>query len=146
RVGVLAYGSSHLGTTEARDLLVKEHGIALDYCRLRALPLGDETKEWIARHQRIYVVEQNRDGQLLTILREELPELATRFVSIRQYNGLPLDATTVVEGVLADRGERAGQNPPATMTEEGTLVEGSRPTMPGFTIQALSSSTTAGVN
>jgi hypothetical protein len=51
-------------------------------------------------------VEQNRDAQLVTILRDEFPELATRFVPVRQYNGLPLDATTVIEGVLGDRDAR----------------------------------------
>jgi 2-oxoglutarate ferredoxin oxidoreductase subunit alpha len=101
--GVLAYGTSHYGTAEGRDKLAGQFGVPLDYCRLRALPVGPETAAWIRRHERIYVVEQNRDSQLVTILRDEFPELAVRFVPIRQYNGLPLDATTVVEGVLADR-------------------------------------------
>jgi 2-oxoglutarate ferredoxin oxidoreductase subunit alpha len=101
--GILAFGTSHYGTTEARDLLAADFGVALDYCRLRALPIGPETAAWIRRHERIYVVEQNRDSQIVTILRDDFPELATRFVPVRQYNGLPLDATTVVEGVLSDR-------------------------------------------
>ena len=101
--GVLAYGTSHYGTAEGRDRLAAESGVSLDYCRLRALPIGPETAAWIRRHERIYVVEQNRDSQLVTILRDEFPEIAARFVPIRQYNGLPLDATTVVEGVLSDR-------------------------------------------
>ena len=101
--GVLAYGTSHYGTAEGRDKLAADFGVPLDYCRLRALPVGPETAAWIRRHERIYVVEQNRDSQLVTILRDEFPEIAARFVPIRQYNGLPLDATTVVEGVLSDR-------------------------------------------
>jgi 2-oxoglutarate ferredoxin oxidoreductase subunit alpha len=101
--GVLAYGTSHYGTAEGRDKLAAESGVPLDYCRLRALPVGPEAAAWIRRHERIYVVEQNRDSQLVTILRDEFPEIAARFVPIRQYNGLPLDATTVVEGVLSDR-------------------------------------------
>ena len=101
--GVLAFGTSHYGTTEGRDILAADFGVPLDYCRLRALPIGPETAAWIRRHERIYVVEQNRDSQLVTILRDEFPDLATRFVPVRQYNGLPLDATTVVEGVLSDR-------------------------------------------
>ena len=101
--GVLAYGTSHYGVSEGRDKLAAEFGVPLDYCRLRALPIGPETAAWIRRHERIYVVEQNRDSQLVTILRDEFPEIAARFVPIRQYNGLPLDATTVVEGVLSDR-------------------------------------------
>jgi 2-oxoglutarate/2-oxoacid ferredoxin oxidoreductase subunit alpha len=101
--GLLAYGTSHYGTAEGRDRLAGSHGVPLDYCRLRALPVGPEAAAWIRRHERIYVVEQNRDAQLVTILRDEFPEIAARFVPVRQYDGLPLDATTVVEGVLADR-------------------------------------------
>ncbi|MCM3876724.1 MAG: 2-oxoacid:acceptor oxidoreductase subunit alpha [Thermoanaerobaculia bacterium] len=100
--GLLAYGTSHYGTTEARDKLAATFGVSLDYCRLRSLPLCAEAVDWMRRHERVYVVEQNRDGQLVTILRDELSELATRFVSVRQYNGLPLDATTVIDGVLND--------------------------------------------
>ncbi|HEX7528435.1 MAG TPA: 2-oxoacid:acceptor oxidoreductase subunit alpha, partial [Thermoanaerobaculia bacterium] len=107
--GVLAYGTSHYGVSEGRDKLAADFGVSLDYCRLRALPVGPETAAWIRRHERIYVVEQNRDAQLVTILRDELPELATRFVSVRQYNGLPLDATTVIDGVRGDApASRAG--------------------------------------
>jgi 2-oxoglutarate ferredoxin oxidoreductase subunit alpha len=101
--GLLAFGTSHYGTTEARDRLARDHGVPLDYLRLRALPVGEETRRWVARHERIYVVEQNRDGQLRTILRDEFPDRAASFVSVLQYDGLPLDATTVVDGVLADR-------------------------------------------
>ena len=104
--GLLAFGTSHYGTAEARDRLLRDHGIPLDYLRLRALPVGPAVREWIARHERIYVVEQNRDAQLRTILRDEFPERAASFVPVLQYNGLPLDATTVVEGVLADRDHR----------------------------------------
>jgi 2-oxoglutarate ferredoxin oxidoreductase subunit alpha len=78
--------------------------VALDYLRLRSLPFSAGVRDWVARHERVYVVEQNRDAQLATILKDEMPEYATRFVSVLQYNGLPLDATTVVEGVLADLG------------------------------------------
>ena len=106
--GLLAFGTSHYGTTEGRDLLEREHGLPLDYLRLRALPLGPEASAWIARHEVVYVVEQNRDAQLAALLRDELPGHATRFVSILQYDGLPLDATTVVDGVLSHRGRTGG--------------------------------------
>jgi 2-oxoglutarate ferredoxin oxidoreductase subunit alpha len=106
--GILAYGTSHYGTAEGRDRLAGTFGVTLDYCRLRALPIGPEAAAWIRRHERIYVVEQNRDAQLVTILRDEFPEIAARFVPVRQYDGLPLDATTVVEGVLSDR-EKSGK-------------------------------------
>ncbi len=104
--GLLAFGTSHYGTAEARDRLLQEFGVPLDYLRLRALPVGQTVREWVGRHARIYVVEQNRDAQLRTILRDEFPERAASFVPVLQYNGLPLDATTVVDGVLADRDGR----------------------------------------
>ena len=106
--GLVAFGTSHHGTAEARDRLVREAGVKLDYLRLRALPPGPEVRDWLVGHERIYVVEQNRDGQLRAILRDEYPDLASRFISVLQYDGLPLDATTVVDGVLADRAEREG--------------------------------------
>ena len=106
--GILAFGTSHYGTAEGRDRLAGEFGIPLDYCRLRALPIGPETAAWIRRPERNYVVEQTRAGQLVTILRDEFPEIAARFVPVRQYDGLPLDATTVVDGVLEGR-EKSGK-------------------------------------
>ena len=101
--GLLAFGTSHHGTVEARDRLASDLGVPLDYMRLRALPLPAEAREWISRHGVVYVVEQNRDAQLATVLKDEMPEHAARFVSVLQYDGLPLDATTVVDGVLAHR-------------------------------------------
>jgi len=113
--GLLAFGTSHWGTVEARDRMERDLGISLDYCRLRSLPLCDELRDWIARHDRIYVVEQNRDAQLRTILRDELPEYATRFVSVRQYNGLPLDATTVIDGVVNDAEIASAKSPAGSL-------------------------------
>ncbi len=101
KAGLLAFGTSHYGTAEGRDRLDREHGLPLDYLRLRALPLGDEARSWIERHETVYVVEQNRDAQVAGLLRDALPSCAARFVSVLQYDGLPLDATTVVDGVLA---------------------------------------------
>ena len=108
KAGLLAFGTSHYGTIEGRDRLGREHGLTLDYVRLRALPFSREALEWIARHEVVYVVEQNRDAQLATLLRDEAPETASRLVSVLQYDGLPLDATTVVEGVLSHRARVAG--------------------------------------
>lgn len=99
--GLLAFGTSHCGTAEGRDRLEREHGLPLDYLRLRALPASDEVRAFLERHEVVYVVEQNRDAQLAGLLRDALPGCASRLVSVLQYDGLPLDATTVVDGVLA---------------------------------------------
>jgi 2-oxoglutarate ferredoxin oxidoreductase subunit alpha len=99
--GLLAFGTSHYGTTEGRDRLERDHALPLDYLRLRALPVSAAVREWVDRHEFVYVVEQNRDAQLTALLRDEMPARAARLVPVLQYDGLPLDATTVVEGVLS---------------------------------------------
>ncbi|HEV8118333.1 MAG TPA: 2-oxoacid:acceptor oxidoreductase subunit alpha [Thermoanaerobaculia bacterium] len=99
-IGILAYGSSDFAVEEARHLLTRR-GIATDYLRLRALPFSEEVGEFLAKHDRVYVVDQNRDRQMFDILRIELPEHASRLRSIRHYDGFPLDAETVIEGIEA---------------------------------------------
>lgn len=105
-VGLIAFGSTHHAVVEARDQLA-EAEVATDYCRVRALPLRAEVEAFVERHERVYVVEQNRDGQLWQLLRSELPgRLSDRLRSIRHYNGVPIDAAAISEPVLA--AERAG--------------------------------------
>jgi 2-oxoglutarate ferredoxin oxidoreductase subunit alpha len=99
-IAILAYGSSDFAVEEARHLLTRR-GIATDYLRLRALPFSEEVGEFLAKHDRVYVVDQNRDRQMFDILRIELPEHASRLRSIRHYDGFPLDAETVIEGIEA---------------------------------------------
>ena len=100
RVGIIAYGSSDFAVEEARVLLARK-GITTDYLRLRALPFTPETAAFVAAHDRVYVVDQNRDGQMYDLLRLEVHGDATRLHSIRHYDGFPLDAETVIEGIEA---------------------------------------------
>ena len=100
-VGIIAYGTTHHAVVEARDIL-HEKGIDFDYLRLRALPFSADLASFIARHERVYVIEQNRDGQLYGILRQELPtHLLAKLHSVRHYNGVPIDAYAVVDPLLA---------------------------------------------
>jgi 2-oxoglutarate ferredoxin oxidoreductase subunit alpha len=100
RVGLIAYGSSHAAMVEARDML-REQGIATSYCRLRALPASDEVTHFIERHQRVYVIEQNRDGQVAMLLRSSLPgALSDRLRSVAHYNGTPIAAENVIRPIL----------------------------------------------
>ena len=100
-VGILAYGTTHHAVVEARDMLNAD-GVASDYLRVRALPLAAEVAAFIARHERVYVVEQNRDGQLFGILRDELPtHLLPKLHSVRHYNGVPIDARAVADPIFA---------------------------------------------
>jgi len=107
-VGILAYGTSHHAVTEARDQLAAEDDIATDYLRVRGFPFADSITSWVENHEVVYVVEQNRDGQMLQLLKLELPaELQGRLRSVRYYEGLPLDARTVSDAIRAAESDRA---------------------------------------
>ncbi|HVA33336.1 MAG TPA: 2-oxoacid:acceptor oxidoreductase subunit alpha [Candidatus Baltobacteraceae bacterium] len=107
KIGIIAYGTTHHAVVEARDIL-RGKGIDVDYLRLRALPFAPELATFIARHDRVYVIEQNRDGQLYGILRQELPtHLLAKLQSVRHYNGVPIDASAVVDPLLAVEREPA---------------------------------------
>jgi 2-oxoglutarate ferredoxin oxidoreductase subunit alpha len=98
--GVLAFGSSHFAVVEARDQL-RDAGVDVDYLRLRALPFSPEVAAFIERHDRVYVVEQNRDGQVYGLLRAELPgRLVDKLIPVRHYNGVPIDAHAISDPVL----------------------------------------------
>jgi 2-oxoglutarate ferredoxin oxidoreductase subunit alpha len=100
RIGLLAYGGTHWAIVEARDLL-RDEGVPTSYCRIRALPVSDEVIRYIERHQRVYVVEQNRDAQVTTLLKSILSgALADRLVPITHYNGTPIAAEDVVRPIL----------------------------------------------
>ncbi len=100
-VGIIAYGTTHHAVVEARDIL-RDDGLGLDYLRVRALPLSPAVADFIERHERVYVAEQNRDGQLYGIMRAELPaHLIARLHSIRHYDGVPIDAHAIAEPIQA---------------------------------------------
>jgi 2-oxoglutarate ferredoxin oxidoreductase subunit alpha len=96
-VGLIAFGSTHAAVIEAREALAAANQ-PVDYLRLRALPLSDEVAAFVSRHERVYVVEQNRDGQVYDLVRLALPpDLVSRVHSIRHYNGQPIPAAAIIE-------------------------------------------------
>jgi 2-oxoglutarate ferredoxin oxidoreductase subunit alpha len=106
KIGIIAYGTSHWGIVESRDQLRNEYGMETDYLRLRAYPFTREVHEFIEQHERVYVVEQNRDAQMLTLLKLDLkPELTTRLRSISHLDGLPLDARSVTDELSTMEGK-----------------------------------------
>jgi 2-oxoglutarate/2-oxoacid ferredoxin oxidoreductase subunit alpha len=106
KIGIIAYGTSHWGVSESRDQLKNEYGIETDYLRLRAYPFTREVHDFIDQHERIYVVEQNRDAQMLSLLKLDLkPELTTRLRSIAHLDGLPLDARSVTDELTSMEGK-----------------------------------------
>jgi 2-oxoglutarate ferredoxin oxidoreductase subunit alpha len=100
-IGVIAFGSTDPAIIEACDYLEAE-GVPVDYLRLRALPIGPEVIDFIENHERVYVVEMNRDGQLHQILTIETPETRTKLISLTQNDGLQITANWVKETILAE--------------------------------------------
>ncbi len=96
KVGFIAYGTTDFAMLESMDQIRNEYGQSVDYMRVRAYPFSHEIQDFVASHDRIYVVEQNRDGQLASLLKLDLPaEQTTKLRSILHYNGLPIDARTI---------------------------------------------------
>jgi 2-oxoglutarate ferredoxin oxidoreductase subunit alpha len=111
-VGLIAYGSSHWAMVEARDQL-RAAGLKTGYCLVKALPLHAEVRRFMAKYPRLYVVEQNRDAQMGQIVKLESPEGAAKVRSVLHYNGLPIDARSVSDGIL----RQEGVNAPAPVAE-----------------------------
>jgi 2-oxoglutarate/2-oxoacid ferredoxin oxidoreductase subunit alpha len=106
KIGIIAYGTSHWAIVEARDQLRSEYNIETDYLRLRAYPFTREVHDFIEKHDRVYVVEQNRDAQLLSLLKLDIrPELVTHLRSIAHIHGLPLDARSVTDELTSMEGK-----------------------------------------
>jgi len=105
RVGFLAYGTTDFALRESLDQIKKENGVEVDYMRIRAYPFAHEIHDFVASHDRVYVVEQDRDAQLESLLKLDLPaEQVLKLRSILHYNGLPIDARTITEEFVTKEG------------------------------------------
>jgi 2-oxoglutarate ferredoxin oxidoreductase subunit alpha len=105
KIGFIAYGTSDYATEESRDQLREETGVDTSYFRLRAYPFTDDLAKFVDAHERIYVIEQNRDAQLLQLMKLELtPDRQKKLRSVLHYNGLPIDARSISDDVLAQEG------------------------------------------
>jgi 2-oxoglutarate ferredoxin oxidoreductase subunit alpha len=105
RIGFIGYGTTHWAITESRDQLREETDVKTSYFRLRAYPFTADLAAFIDAHDRIYVIEQNRDAQLLQLMRLEMtPERIAKLRSVLHYNGMPIDARSVTDDVLAQEG------------------------------------------
>ncbi len=104
-IGLVAAGTSDYAARESRDQLRDEYGVSTSYLRVKAYPFSDELAEFIRRHDRVYVIDQNRDAQLRALMRLDLePAEAARLRSVRYYGGLPLDARTVTDEIMRQEG------------------------------------------
>ena len=99
KIGVIYFGSTGPAIDEAQDRLLLQ-GLEFSTLRLRALPIHEQVRAFIERHDHTYVIEMNRDGQLCAILRGELPELAPKLRSIAYLDGLPFTASLVVNKLM----------------------------------------------
>ena len=103
-IGIIGYGTSHWAIDESRAQLL-EAGVRTSYLRLRAYPFGREVADFIERHPRVYVVDQNRDAQMRRLLATELAGAqVARLRSVLHYNGLPIDARSVSNEILVQEG------------------------------------------
>jgi 2-oxoglutarate ferredoxin oxidoreductase subunit alpha len=101
KIGFIAYGTTDYPLQESRHHLKKEKNIDTSYLRLRALPFTAELNAFVAEHDRVYVVEQNRDGQMADLIRLEVGDDQGKIRKILHYSGLPCDARFITDAVLA---------------------------------------------
>jgi 2-oxoglutarate ferredoxin oxidoreductase subunit alpha len=99
KTGIICYGSSYEPVREARDRL-KARGLKTNHLLIRALPLTSEVRDFLAEHDTVYLVEQNRDAQMAAIIKDEHPELGAKMTSILVYNGLPVTAGEIVKQIF----------------------------------------------
>jgi len=99
-VGLVTIGSCDAAVREAAVTL-RRHGIVVDIMRVRAFPFGEEVRDFLGKHDRTFVIEQNRDAQLKSLLTIELQVAPDTLTSILDYGGMPLTAQVVVDAVIA---------------------------------------------
>jgi 2-oxoglutarate ferredoxin oxidoreductase subunit alpha len=99
-LGLLTVGGCHAACMEALDLLAKD-GVAMDYMRVRGFPFGDDVGAFLDSHDLTFIVEQNRDGQLRSLLMLETGVPVEKLASVRYYGGFPMSAHHVITGVKA---------------------------------------------
>jgi len=102
-VGIIAFGTTHHAVVEARQRLA-ERGLKTDYCRVRSIPHPQEVMKFIVRHKRVYVIDQNRDGQMYDLLRLTLNPTQDNLLSVRHYDGTPIPARAIVAPILIEEG------------------------------------------
>jgi 2-oxoglutarate ferredoxin oxidoreductase subunit alpha len=104
RLGAIYFGSTAAPMTEADEILNQDHGVTLDLLRVRGFPFGPEVADFVAEHDQVFVVEQNRDGQLRSLLINELEIDPKKLVKILHYDGTPITAR-FISGAIGDRVE-----------------------------------------
>jgi len=118
-IGIIGYGTSHWAIEESRAQLEQEFAVRAGYLRLRAYPFTSELDEFIDRYKRIYVVEQNRDAQMLGLMRLDCPpDRVARLRSVLHYSGLPIDARSVTDSIEEQEGLKRPHHADALVSAE----------------------------
>jgi 2-oxoglutarate ferredoxin oxidoreductase subunit alpha len=105
KIGMVCCGTSRYAMEESADQLSEERGLPASWMRLKGYPFNGELKEFIEAHERVYVIDQNRDAQLLMLMKMDLDAaLTAKLRSVRYYGGLPLDARTVTDDLARQEG------------------------------------------
>lgn len=99
RYGIIAIGSSDGAVTEARTRLEAD-GMPIDYMRVRAFPFTDEVEAFIADHEEVFVVDQNRDAQLLNLILTETNVPREKLIPVLHYSGEPLNYRIVCDQLM----------------------------------------------
>jgi len=105
KIGIIAYGSSDFAVVESRDQL-NDAKTQTSYLRLRALPISQDVVDFVKSHDKVYVVEQNRDAQLQKLIIMDYPELAGKLVAVTHYTGMPIDAQFITDSILKKEQEK----------------------------------------
>jgi 2-oxoglutarate ferredoxin oxidoreductase subunit alpha len=123
-VGVIAYGSAEDAIREARDML-RAKGLPTSFMRVRAMPLGEPARDFVARHRACVVVELNQDGQLRQLLQLHCPEHAASLLSVAHGDGLPLTAEFVAARVADLLGHSGAERAEVAAAEDPGHKQGS---------------------
>ena len=93
-----SFGTSTFAAKEALDIL-KENGSPLDAMRIKSFPFNETVEDFINNHEKIYVVEQNRDGQMKSLLTIELGTNPSKLISVLNYDGTPITADMILNQI-----------------------------------------------
>ena len=101
-VGLIGFGTNDMAIRESREELEREHGMTVHYLRLRALPFTSELEEFVDRCDRVYVIEQNRDAQMASLMKIDLPaQMIVKLRNMLHYSGIPMDARFITDELIA---------------------------------------------
>lgn len=100
KFGILAFGSTDAAILEAIDLLAARK-LPIDYMRIRSIPFHDEVHKFLADHEKVFVVELNRDGQMRQLLAMEYSDSGSKLIQVSHLDGMPLSAVWVRDAILA---------------------------------------------